>query len=152
MQAENFWINTNFITVNFPEIGHNKHKLAIGFSLTNHDEMEPYASTNAERIEAMRKLHDAGFKTWASIEPIIDFESSWIMVRDTFEFCDLYKIGLESGKTFPKGALRDFMDAVMSFSKQPKIYFKDNLLKAAGIRREELPKNCVTRDYNIFKN
>ena len=29
-------------------------KIAIGFTLTGHDELEPNASTNAERIEAMR--------------------------------------------------------------------------------------------------
>jgi DNA repair photolyase len=128
-----------------------KNYLAVGFTLTGHDDLEPNASPNAERIEAMRELHDAGFKTWASIEPVIDFDSSWRMVRDTFDFCDLYKIGIERGKTFPQGALRDFMDAVMAFSKQPIIYFKDSLLKAAGIRREDLPANCVTRDYDIFK-
>lgn len=44
--------------------------IAFGFTLTGHDEMEPGASTNAERIEAMRELHKMGFKTFASIEPI----------------------------------------------------------------------------------
>lgn len=31
-----------------------------------------------------------------------------------------------------------------------KIYFKDSLLKQAGIDRDTLPNNCVGRDYNIF--
>lgn len=69
----------------------------IGFTLTGHDEMEPNASTNAERIEAMRKLHDMGFSTWASIEPVIDWESSFRMIKESIEFCDHYKIGLLSG-------------------------------------------------------
>jgi DNA repair photolyase len=129
-----------------------KRLVAFGFTLTGHDELEPNASTNAERIEAMKKLHDAGFKTWASIEPIIDFNSSWQMIRDTCSFCDLYKIGLESGRTYIykyAGELRDFMDACINTG-NPKIYFKDSLLQQAGIKREDLPNNCVNRDYNMF--
>ena len=34
-----------------------KKYVAIGFTLTGHDVLEPGASTNDERIEAMRKLH-----------------------------------------------------------------------------------------------
>jgi hypothetical protein len=33
---------------------------------------------------------------------------------------------------------------------EAKIYFKDSLLKQSGIKREELPNNCVRRDYNMF--
>ena len=39
-----------------------RKNFAFGFTLTGHDELEPGASTNAERIEAMRKLHDAGLE------------------------------------------------------------------------------------------
>ncbi len=72
--------------------------LRIGFTLTGHDELEPGASPNLKRISAMRKLHDAGFRTFASIEPVIDFESSLDMIRLTAGICDEYKIGLISGK------------------------------------------------------
>lgn len=45
-----------------------------GISLISLDEdfrskMEPNAASYAERIAALRKLHDAGCKTWVSIEP-----------------------------------------------------------------------------------
>ena len=134
--------------------------VAFGFTLTGHDELEPNASTNAERIEAMRKLHEAGFKTWASIEPIIDIYSSFKMICRTIEYCDLYKIGIESGKKYNRKRLIEFISAVTSINhsepypngKFLKIYFKDNLLKAAGISRSKLPSNCVNRDYNIFNN
>jgi DNA repair photolyase len=130
--------------------------LAFGFTLTGHDEMEPCASTNAERIEAMRKLYDAGFKTWASIEPIIDFCSSAEMIRQTLGCCDLYKIGLESGKKYDRLELRVFVSYICTLLENsdfcPKVYFKDGLLKAACICREDLPEICVTRDYNIFFN
>lgn len=132
-----------------------KNLIAFGFTLTGHDELEQNASTNAERIEAMRKLHDAGFKTWASIEPIIDFESSLEMIKQTEGFCDLYKIGLESGKKYNKKQLKDFVGAVIlgtTLKRISKVYFKDSLLKTAGIKREDLPKNCVNRDFNIFES
>lgn len=125
---------------------------AIGFTLTGHDELEPNASTNAERIEAMKKLHDAGFKTWASIEPILDLPTSFEMICHTNGFCELYKIGLQSGEKYDKDELKRFTEGVLRQNGfyEAKIYFKDSLLKAAGISRESLPRTCVTRDYNIF--
>jgi DNA repair photolyase len=134
-------------------------KIAFGFTLTGHDELEPNASANAERIKTMRKFHEAGFKTWASIEPIIDFESSKEMIRKTAGLCDLYKIGLQSGKKYNKNELLKFIEYCNSayvtndrvgFYTQ-RNYFKDGLLKQAGINRKNLPDNCVNRDYNIFK-
>ena len=125
---------------------------AFGFTLTGHDELEPGASTNIERIKAMKKLHEAGFKTWASIEPIIDAKSSLNMIEKTVSFCDLFKVGLKSGKKYNDDNLIWFMDWAVSFinKNNSKIYFKNSLLQQAGISREELPSNCVTRDYNMF--
>jgi hypothetical protein len=136
----------------------------FGFTLTGHDELEPYASTNLNRIETMKKLHDLGFKTFASIEPVIDTDSSLEMVYKTTEFCDLYLIGLESGKKYDKNDLRHFVYSVgcnceyggeetttLYDNHKPKIYFKDSLLKQAGINRENLPENCITRDYSLFQ-
>lgn len=123
--------------------------IAIGFTLTGCDEREPNASTNAERIEAMRKLHDAGFKTWASIEPIIDLECSLKMIQETVGTCDLYKVGLMSGKKYDWRELRGLMLACAAMN--GKFYFKDSFVKQAGIDRANLPGNCVGRDYNIFR-
>ncbi|MCX6232720.1 MAG: radical SAM protein [Bacteroidetes bacterium] len=135
-----------------------RHLIAFGFTLTGHDEMEPGASTNAERIEAMKKLHEAGFKTFASIEPIVDFESSLRMICDTSDFCDLYKIGLMSGKKYDRKDIRKFIEDIEFeniFNPIP-IYFKDSILKQAGLDRNELKQylltqQCVDRDYNMFK-
>lgn len=130
-----------------------KKEIAIGFTITGHDELEPGAATNQERIEAMKKLHDAGFKTWASIEPIIDLLTSFEMICNTNCICDLYKIGVESGKKYDKKELNKFVIGVIEQVKfsEAKVYFKDSLLKQAGINRESLLENCVTRDFNIFK-
>lgn len=137
-----------------------KKYIAIGLTLTGHDELEPCASTNAERIESMKILHEGGYKTFASIEPIIDFESSKEMIRKTAGYCDLYKIGLESGKQYDKDELLSFIEYCNSFYTteartgfyKHTNYFKDSLLKLAGIERSGLPDNCVTRDYNLFKS
>jgi len=131
-----------------------KDYVSFGYTLTGCDDLEPNASTNAERIEAMRKLHDAGFKTFASIEPVIDTKKSLDMIEKSAKFCDLYKIGLLSGKKYNRLYLECFTDCILGFLDQynSKIYFKDTLLQQAGIRREDLPKNCVDRDYNMFNH
>ena len=143
------WIKSNAGGFTFSSNGYNK--VAFGFTLTGYDDLEPTASTNAERIEAMRKLHDAGFNTWASIEPVIDLVDSYLMITETIGFCNLYKIGLESGKKYDTLGLYNFTNAVAKYVQNTsKLYFKDSLLKAAGINREDLPANCVTRDYDMF--
>jgi DNA repair photolyase len=132
-----------------------KSLVAFGFTLTGHDELEPGASTNAERIQAMKQLHEAGFKTFASIEPIIDFESSRKMIEQSLPFCDLYKIGLESGKKYKIEDIHLFLVqvSIMTRAWQNKLYFKDSILTAAKIKREKIQiDNCVNRDYNIFTN
>lgn len=135
-----------------PRLPVNFHEyFAFGFTLTGHDELEPNASTNAERIVAMKKLHDAGFKTFASIEPVIETLDSIDMIRESKSFCDLFKIGLLSGSKLAGWQAKAFVSVVAECNPDNKIYFKDSLLKLAGISRESLPENCVTRDYNLFK-
>lgn len=134
---------------------YNLGMIAFGFTLTGHDELEPGASTNAERIEAMKKLHDAGFKTFASIEPIVDLESSFNMIMFSRGYCDLYKIGLMSGQKVDRGfyaRLRSFnLQVVNALAHFPaKVYWKESFTKqfsqfpAAGCN--------VNRDYNIFNH
>ncbi|MDD5358368.1 MAG: hypothetical protein PHX80_04425 [Candidatus Nanoarchaeia archaeon] len=126
-----------------------KKFFAFGFTLTGHNELEPGAATNNERIEAMGGLHTAGFKTWASIEPIIDFESSYAMIQQTSQVCDLYKIGVLSGKKYDQTLLRKFVNHILWYEEITPIYFKDSLLKQAGIDRKDLPKNCVNSDFKL---
>ena len=127
--------------------------VAIGFTLTGHDEMETGCAPNVGRVAAMLWLHQKGYWVWASIEPIIDIQSSWNMINLTKDFCDHYKIGCESGKKYDQQELNKFVYHVIGLL-QPKnvpIYFKDSLLKQAGIERGSLPAICVNRDYNMFK-
>ena len=82
--------------------------IEFGFTLTGRDDMEPNASSNMERIEAMKKLHGMGFKTWASIEPVIDWQHAYMVVSLSLDCCDHYKIGLRSG------VKKDYYDLLQS--------------------------------------
>lgn len=74
-----------------------RQRIHFGFTLTGRDDMEPNASSNHDRIEAMRVMHAAGFRTFASIEPVIDWQSSMSVIEASIDCCDHYKIGLRSG-------------------------------------------------------
>ena len=134
-----------------------RSRIAFGFTLTGHDELERGASTNAERIECMRKLHDIGFKTFASIEPIIDLQSSANMIWQTLGFCDLYKIGLMSGKrNYTPFDLMEFIIDTNQVIKDnhSKVYWKDSVLDYIHMPREECLKHAsgfiVGADYDLF--
>jgi len=74
--------------------------MAFGWTLTGHDELEPQASPNADRIEAMGKVHADGFHVWASIEPVIDFDASYRMIQQALDAgCQHFKIGLLTNNT-----------------------------------------------------
>ena len=124
---------------------------AIGLTLTGHDELELNASTNTERIETMQKLHNTGFKTWASIEPIVDLKASLSCIEQTLGFCDLYKVGLMSGGKLPdKEELRMFVGRVcyLASAHGAKVYWKDSIKKHLG--RDVISAATVDRNYNIF--
>jgi len=159
LTKQTWWINHFLNFLDLEEECHTwnkKHLFAFGFTLTGHDELEPGAATNVDRIRSMDVLSREGFKTWASIEPIIDFESSFKMIVGTHGICDLYKIGLESGKKYDKNLALTFLSNVILVAggNGSKIYFKDSILKLLGISRESLNKYdcCVNSDYNLFEN
>ena len=137
-----------------------KRRIAFGFTLTGCDELEHGASTNDERIKAMRRLHNFGFKTFASIEPIIDLKKSYRMFRETVGDCDLYKIGLLSGKrNYSREELAHFvslvngcMEEVTTVHKKM-IYWKDSVIDYLNTDRNDIRftyNHCVNADYNIF--
>lgn len=128
-----------------------KHHVAFGFTLTGHDELEPHASTNSERIIALKKLHSAGFQTFASIEPIVDFDSSMEMIKHTLSYCDLFKVGLMSGKKYDAVEAQTFVEKLIELPYLSKFYLKESLQKLTGYTNEELPSNFVGRDFNMFK-
>jgi len=147
-----------------------KSRIAFGFTLTGMDEMERGASTNAERIAAMKRLHIAGFRTFASIEPIINLNSSTDMIKQTIDCCDLYKIGLMSGKrNYTREDVAHFVvninDMILNHNfdncEDVKVYWKDSVLEFLNMDKEyrynvspfswRFDLSCnVDADYNIF--
>lgn len=91
------WLDDERVAIHLQAIADRKYDIRFGFTLTGRDDMEPNASTNAERINAMRRLHDMGIKTWASIEPVITWAYSRQVIELSLDCCDHYKIGLRSG-------------------------------------------------------
>lgn len=130
-----------------------KYRIAFGFTLTGFDEKEPGASLTDERIEAMRELHDKGFKTFASIEPIITPAMSRNMIEATRGFCDLYKVGLISGKGknfYNRDHVAKLFEWLDKEASNCRIYLKDSIVDYLGISREKLSPHFVTSSYNIF--
>lgn len=136
----------------FPRLYNAKNRFAFGFTLTGHNELEPGCATNEDRIRAMKVLNAEGFKTWASIEPIIDLDASWNMIVEVCNHCDLIKIGLQSGAKYDKEHLRFFMQRVIALADtyQFHYYFKDSILKATGETRYPLGNFEVDSNYSIF--
>ena len=107
-----------------------KECLAIGFTLTGHDELEPHAASNSERIRLMEKLYGMGFRLFASIEPVIDVDSSVSMVEAAAPYCELFKIGLLSGKTkYERGKLLELIIETRRIAKSfgRKVYWKNSV-------------------------
>lgn len=106
-----------------------KDMISVGFTLTGCDNVEPSASPNEQRIEAMKTLHNAGVSTWASIEPILDPGCSLDMIEKSMNYCDHYKIGILSGvKSYTPQEIRKFKNIVESLN-LPSVYWKKSLLK-----------------------
>lgn len=128
-----------------------KNLIAFGFTLTGHDELEKGAATNDDRIRAMKVLSNEGFKTFASIEPIIDFKSSLKMINETVGYCDLYKIGLAAGQKIDSKFNIEMVEFVgdvnmLANLNDCKVYWKESIRK----RIYTYAPNCVEADYNMF--
>ena len=138
--------------------------LTIGFTLTGHDELEPGAPSNLERIEALRYIHEKGIKTYVSIEPIIDCAASLEMMRLSIPYVDLFKIGLRSGvpkkyyKTAELMSFADDVNALLNADGTTKVYWKKTLVERLtpedGLFELANPfdsPHAVGPDYKLFK-
>jgi len=79
-------------------------RLAIGWTLTGHDDLEPMAVPNSKRIEEMKLVSKykifGKIVPWASIEPVIDFPHSLDMIYQALNAgCQHFKIGLLTNNT-----------------------------------------------------
>lgn len=110
------------------------YDVAFGFTLTGRDDMEPKACPNINRIYAMKLLHDIGFKTWASIEPVIDWQSAERVIRMSLSCCDHYKLGLRSGVKKDYYNITESGAAIMRIVSMVEAYGKTIYLKESARR------------------
>ena len=124
--------------------------------------LETVKKRNAGEPEFIQTVEEV----FASIEPIISLKKSAEMIDRTIKFCDLYKIGLMSGKreysrndVFRWVSSLFYMIAEYHFAnntKRPRIYFKDSVLEYIGETRNDCPltsmPNSITvnADYDLF--
>lgn len=130
-------------------------KVAIGFTLTGRDDLEPGASSNSERINTMNLCFLMGFHTFASIEPIVDLESSKKVMEEALPYCELFKVGLMSNGAKPdKTELKMMVDKWNNRLDKlgKKVYWKQSVEKYLGDDFIFNLDSCVNADYNIFRN
>lgn len=127
--------------------------VAFGFTLTGHDELEPGCSKNIDRIRAIKVLHKKGYRTWASIEPIIDFESSLRMIESAAPFCDHFKIGIRTDRKFncTQDELVRFVNGVRVLASlhNNTVYFKESFRDLIG-GMYPIGNHFVDEGYNMF--
>lgn len=138
--------------------------IAFGFTLTGCDDWETFAPKNNDRITLMRSLHEKGYKTFASIEPIVDFESSFGMIQKTLTFCDQYLIGLMSSRKanglnpYSSDECWHFIQRVVDICKGVTyVYWKDSVRKlmaddaiAMSVIQEGASSTSVCHDWSLF--
>lgn len=138
---------------------------AFGWTLTGCDDLEPYAPTNSLRVDSMNRLHTAGYKVWASLEPIIDFQASLRMFRYALNAgCSHFKIGLLTNRTRVaishyiekygdqfKGEVNQFIDNIQKINKgyNVPIYWKESIRSIADRDLTALP-NAVGKEWSMF--
>lgn len=128
-------------------------KIAVGFTLTRRDDLEPGASPHMERIAAMKRCHELGCHTFASVEPIVDIANSEWAMSDAYPYCELFKVGLMSGGAKPdKYELKRLVDRWNNTLDKSgkKIYWKQSVVDYLGDDFTFWMDSCVDADYNIF--
>jgi len=114
------------------------------------DEWEPGAATYQQRKKAIMKIKEAGIKTWASFEPVIDPEQSLRIMVDVSPFVDEFRIGkINQYKGLDKKVdWSKFLSSALRILRAEKkqIYVKIDLREAApDIQLKENEKN-----YDLF--
>jgi len=143
--------------------------IAFGFTLTGCDDQEPYAPKSLERTASMHGLYAAGYKVWASLEPVLDFKATERMFQWARNAgCSHFKIGLLTASTRTATAyyrrkygdrlaehLGIFIDELQELNADHRIaiYWKESIRQMAadllGRDLSTLP-NAVGKDWSMF--
>jgi DNA repair photolyase len=94
---------------------------------------EPNAAPTRDRVRALMIMHNAGIRTWVSLEPMIYPDQTLSLICITAPYVDEYRLGAlnHAGKTFTDDQMREYVgkaEALLkSFNK--KYIFKKDLQK-----------------------
>lgn len=100
---------------------------------------EPGAALPQERIDALRRAHDLGIRTWISLEPVVSPEQTLEIIRLTHGFVDKFAIGKwnhdpEAGKIDWKAFAQEAVELCQSLGK--KFYIKKDLASFLQLKSE----------------
>jgi DNA repair photolyase len=123
----------------FDLLSRNPHLSKYGATLTftiDEDSLkfEPFAAVPEDRFIALRKAHELGIRTWASLEPVIIPKQTLQIIEHTKDFVDLYKVGKWNyDKAAKQIDWKDFRNEVISLleSYNKEYYIKEDLKNAA---------------------
>ena len=147
------------------DLADRKRLTAFGWTLTGHDEMEPNAPSNEARLRDMDIVSRDGFKTWASIEPVIDFKSSLEMIAKAVDVgCQHFKIGLLTENTrvcrkkFDVIECMSFITDVLTLTNgKATVYWKQSVrdllstvYSIAAVDEILDQPNAVSKDFTLF--
>jgi len=105
----------------------------VGFTITSLEDTpfwEPYAPGNTKRIEALKKAHEMGIKTFASTEPWIpDVTHPESIIEKLRDFVDRFIIGSMQYCDVPRSFYARHLPALISWLNENKIsyYLKKEL-------------------------
>jgi DNA repair photolyase len=51
------------------------------------------AALPQDRMDTLKRFHNADIFTWVSLEPVLDVEATLQIIRETHEYVDFFKIG-----------------------------------------------------------
>jgi len=105
----------------------------VGFTITSLEDIpfwEPYAPSNKKRIEALKKAHSLGIKTFVSIEPWIPrITDPWLIIEELRDFVDRLIIGSMQYCDVPRRFYADRLLPLIAWLDENKInyYLKKEL-------------------------
>ena len=157
-----------------PELHNRQSMIAFGWTLTGHDELEPNAPSNEKRLQEMEAVKNDGLKVWASIEPVIDFDSSFAMIQQALDAgCRHFKIGLLTNNTKVVRSKYDmvkccqFVGYVMELTERygATVYWKQSFVDFLQVSKKDPQpvhgmtareflsqwKHSVGKDWSMFK-
>lgn len=129
-----YYYNGNVIAFEHLKDPKVKPYVSIGISFSGYPEVEPNASSEEERIQALAELNAAGFKTFVSFEPILYLASVYTLTCTLLPYVDEFWYRLLSGNACKTAMYND------------KTELKNNLqafVKEAGQMLEEWDKTVL---------